>query len=75
MTCNGETSRITRKKGAIELIDSQRAFCKLRIGVGEEEAAARSLAKKWPQKVACRQEFHPLFEGVKQAGCRTPAIR
>jgi len=43
--CNARTSRITRKKGAVELIDMQKAFVELAQGAWERIARALDFDK------------------------------
>ena len=55
--CNARTSRITRKKGAVELIDMQKGFVELAHGAWEGIARVLDFDKKRLQKTALRQEF------------------
>jgi hypothetical protein len=57
--CNARTSRITRKKGAVELIDMQKAFVEWAQGAREGIARALDFDKKRLQKTALRQKLAP----------------
>ena len=64
--CNARTSRITRKKGAVELIDMQKAFVEWAHGAWEGIVRALDFDKKRLQKTALRQELAPREDACRR---------
>ena len=69
--CNARTSRITRKKGAVELIDMQKAFVEWAQGTWEGIVRALDLDKNDYK----RRHFSENFLGVPRGRWRSVRMR